>query len=97
MIVNPDKRLGRSASLMVVAIGGLTAIALVNRHLAKKAERDNPLTGRFIELGGVKLHYVERGKGDAIVLLQGNGSMIEDFESSGLIFLLAKDNNGKNL
>ena len=33
----------------------------------------------------------ERGSGDPLVLLHGNGSMIEDFESSGLIHLAAKD------
>ena len=39
---------------------------------------------------GVRLHYVERGTGPALVLLHGNGSMIEDFQSSGLIDLAAK-------
>jgi pimeloyl-ACP methyl ester carboxylesterase len=74
-----------------VAIGALAAIALVNRHLAKKAERDNPPAGRFVEVNGVRLHYVERGEGEPLVLLHGNGSMIEDFESSGLIDLAAKN------
>jgi pimeloyl-ACP methyl ester carboxylesterase len=74
-----------------VAIGTLAAIALVNRHLAKKAENDNPPAGRFLDINGVRLHYVERGAGDPLVLLHGNGSMIQDFESSGLIDLAAKD------
>ncbi len=74
-----------------VAIGALTAIALVNRHLAKEAEHDNPPAGRFLDVNGVRLHYVERGVGDPLVLLHGNGSMIQDFESSGLIDLAAKD------
>src|SRR4029079_18700469 len=74
-----------------VAIGALAAIALVNRHLAKKAERDNPAAGRFLDVDGVRLHYVERGSGEPLVLLHGNGSMIEDFESSGLIDLAAKN------
>src|SRR6188474_825159 len=70
---------------------GLAASAILNRVLAKKAERRNPPTGRFITINGVRLHYVERGTGDALVLLHGNGSMIQDFESSGLIDLAAKD------
>jgi pimeloyl-ACP methyl ester carboxylesterase len=74
-----------------VAIAVLTAIAVVNRHLAKKAEQDNPPAGRFVDVGGVRLHYVERGSGDPVVLLHGNGSMIQDFDSSGLIDLAAKD------
>jgi pimeloyl-ACP methyl ester carboxylesterase len=74
-----------------VAVAALAATALLNRHLAKNAERDNPPTGRFREVDGVRLHYVERGTGDALVLLHGNGSMIQDFESSGLIDLAAMD------
>ncbi len=64
-------------------------MALVNRHLAKKAERINPPAGRFLDVNGVRLHYVERGSGEPLVLLHGNGSMIQDFQSSGLIDLAA--------
>ncbi|MEO8318324.1 MAG: alpha/beta hydrolase [Bradyrhizobium sp.] len=74
------------------AVGALVALVLVNRYLAHKAERDNPPAGRFLEVNGVRLHYVERGAGDPVVLLHGNGSMIQDFESSGLIDLVAREN-----
>ncbi len=74
-----------------VAVAALAAMALVNRHFAKQAERDNPPAGRFLDVDGVRLHYVERGSGEPLVLLHGNGSMIEDFESSGLIDLAAKN------
>ena len=74
-----------------VAAGALAATALLNRHLAKKAEQDNPPAGRFFEEDGVRLHYVERGSGAPLVLLHGNGSMIQDFESSGLVDLAAKN------
>jgi pimeloyl-ACP methyl ester carboxylesterase len=71
--------------------GALAISALVNRHLAKNAENDNPPAGQFMEVNGVRLHYVERGSGAPLVLLHGNGSMIQDFESSGLIDLAAKN------
>jgi pimeloyl-ACP methyl ester carboxylesterase len=74
-----------------VGIGALALSAVVNRHYAKKAEDDNPPAGKFVEVDGVRLHYVERGTGEPLVLLHGNGSMIQDFESSGLIDLAAKD------
>jgi pimeloyl-ACP methyl ester carboxylesterase len=57
---------------------------------SRKAERDNPPRGRFVDVGGVRLHYVERGQGEPLVLLHGNGSMIEDFEISGLLDLAAE-------
>ena len=71
--------------------GALAISALVNRRLARNAENDNPPAGRFLEVNGVRLHYVERGSGTPLVLLHGNGSMIQDFESSGLIDLAAKN------
>jgi pimeloyl-ACP methyl ester carboxylesterase len=77
----------------ITAVAGaatlLAATAMVNRQLAKKAQRDNPPQGRFIDIDGVRLHYVERGNGRPLVLFHGNGSMIQDFESSGLIDLAA--------
>ena len=75
----------------MVAAGALAATALLNRHLAKKAEHDNPPAGQFLDVDGVRLHYVERGSGEPLVLLHGNGSMIQDFESSGLVDLAAKN------
>lgn len=73
------------ATASVVGIAALAVSALVNHRLAKDAERRNPPKGRFLEVDGVRLHYVERGTGAPLALLHGNGSMIEDFESSGLI------------
>src|SRR3979411_314269 len=72
-------------------VGALAISALVNRHLAKGAENDNPPAGQFLEVNGVRLHYVERGSGTPLVLFHGNGSMIQDFESSGLIDLAAEN------
>jgi pimeloyl-ACP methyl ester carboxylesterase len=78
--------------MAAVAVAGALAVsALVNRHMAKNAESDNPPAGQFLEVNGVRLHYVERGSGAPLVLLHGNGSMIQDFESSGLIDLAAKN------
>ena len=72
-------------------VGALAVSALVNRRLARNAEKDNPPAGQFLEVNGVRLHYVERGSGAPLVLLHGNGSMIQDFESSGLIDLASKN------
>jgi pimeloyl-ACP methyl ester carboxylesterase len=89
-----QRRNAKAHSLAVasaVVLGTLIATALLNRHLAKKAERDNPAAGLFLHVNGVRLHYLERGSGEPLVLLHGNGSMIQDFVSSGLIDLAAKN------
>ena len=83
------RSLVHTAAATTVAL--LASVALLNQYLARKAERDNPPAGRFIEAKGVRLHYVERGRGDAVVMLHGNGSMIQDFESSGLADLVAEN------
>jgi hypothetical protein len=46
-----------------VSIGVLAISALVNRRFAKTAEHDNPPTGKFLEVNGVRLHYFERARG----------------------------------
>jgi pimeloyl-ACP methyl ester carboxylesterase len=80
-----------AAAIFAGAATALAATAIVNWQFAKKARRDNPPRGRFLEIDGVRLHYVERGHGRPLVLFHGNGSMIEDFESSGLIDLAAEN------
>jgi pimeloyl-ACP methyl ester carboxylesterase len=78
------------ATAMAAVVAVLALSALANHHLAKRAERRNPPSGQFIDVDGVRLHYIERSEGPPLVLLHGNGSMIEDFDSSGLIDLAAR-------
>jgi pimeloyl-ACP methyl ester carboxylesterase len=80
----------RPYAIAAAAMSVLTLAAVYNRYRADEAERDNPPSGRFVEVDGVRLHYVERGQGEPLVLLHGNGSMIEDFASSGLLAMAAK-------
>jgi pimeloyl-ACP methyl ester carboxylesterase len=93
-LAHKGRRIAQAHPYAVAAVataGALAMLALVNRRLARNAETDNPPAGQFVEVGGVRLHYVERGSGAPLVLLHGNGSMIQDFESSGLIDLAARN------
>jgi pimeloyl-ACP methyl ester carboxylesterase len=69
---------------LVAAAGLAGAAALVNAKKSR-AERLFPPAGHFVEVDGVRLHYVDQGDGPPLVLLHGLGSMIEDFRLSGLI------------
>lgn len=69
----------KSHPVVTGIVATLAVSAVFNRVLAKKAERRNPPMGRFITVDGVRLHYVERGTGSPLVLLHGNGSMVQDF------------------
>jgi pimeloyl-ACP methyl ester carboxylesterase len=68
----------------------LAALALFNRASAKRAEANCLPIGDFVEVDGVRLHYVDRGEGPAVVLLHGNGVMLQDFELSGVLDLAAE-------
>jgi pimeloyl-ACP methyl ester carboxylesterase len=74
--------------LQIGAAATLAAATFVHQR-AWQAERDNPPSGRFIEVDGVRLHYVERGEGPPLVLLHGNGSMLQELQLSGLFELAA--------
>lgn len=79
-----------------LTLGNLTASAagfgmvVMSRHNAALAEHRNPPLGNFVTVGNVRLHYLERGSGPVIVLLHGNGTMIEDWIVSGVFGELAK-------
>jgi pimeloyl-ACP methyl ester carboxylesterase len=68
----------------VAAGAALAASFFYVRHKTKQVERDHPPQGKFVEVDGVRLHYTERGKGPALVLLHGNGVYSSDFDTSGL-------------
>ena len=80
--------LRKPTGLEAAAIGaglGLLASFFYVRAKTQQAEADNPPQGRFVTVDGVRLHYVERGTGPALVLLHGNGVLANDFEHSGLL------------
>lgn len=78
------------AALAGLSAAALGVTALVVSARARRAERDNPPTGRLIDVDGVQVHYAELGRGEPLVLLHGNGSMLQDFMSSGFVKEAAK-------
>ena len=82
---SPTNAPHRVAAGVAVVVAAFVISALVNRFVARRAERNNPPTGKFVEVGALRLHYTEQGQGPPLVLLHGNSGMIQDFTSSGLI------------
>lgn len=74
----------------LVTAAALAGTAYVNRRRAQEAERRHPPIGRFITVDGVRMHYAEWGEGTPVVLLNGNGTMIQDWALSGLVGLAAQ-------
>jgi hypothetical protein len=80
-------RLGGIALGAAAVLGGAAALAA---RQARKAERDHPPVGCFLHIAGVRLHYLERGAGPPLLLLHGNGGMVQDFAIGGILEWLAK-------
>ena len=71
--IGPAMRPVTPCAIAAGIVAAAVASALLNRWLAKKAERRNPPIGRFVTVGGTRLHYVDRGTGTPLILLHGNG------------------------
>jgi pimeloyl-ACP methyl ester carboxylesterase len=82
-------KLSRTSATLVAAAATLAAMTTYNIYRARKVEREHPPTGRFITVNGIRLHYIERGEGPPVVLLHGNMVTAEDFDTSGVLDLVA--------
>jgi pimeloyl-ACP methyl ester carboxylesterase len=47
--------------------------------------------GKYAEFDGVKIHYIDRGKGEPIVLLHGGTSSLDSWVRTGVVANLEKD------
>jgi pimeloyl-ACP methyl ester carboxylesterase len=81
---------GRALPSLALTAGALASLAVWNLYHVRKAERRNPPIGRFIEVDGIRLHYLEKGTGPAVVLLHGNTVALQDGLCSGLFDRLAE-------
>ena len=65
----------------IAALGA--GLALFSRAAGRRAERQAPADGAFLDLDGARLHYVELGThdvtGPAIVLIHGLGGQLRNF------------------
>jgi len=78
------------ARLSALGATTLLATALLTRFLTKRAEECHFPGGKILRIGGETVHVIDEGSGPCVVLLHGNGGMVEDFEATTLIETLAK-------
>jgi len=76
--------------VLAATAAALVAAALYNTVRARWVERKHPPAGRFVEVDGVRLHYLEQGEGPPVVLLHGNVVTAEDWVLSGVLHRLAE-------
>jgi pimeloyl-ACP methyl ester carboxylesterase len=93
MTARPPRPTGKGRTVLLAGAAALTAAAAAaawNNAQARRAERDHPPRGRFLEVDGVRLHYLERGAGPPVVLLHGNVVTAEDYLWSGVLEQVAE-------
>ena len=85
------KRFASSRAGLVTgaAAASAAAVAVWVEMQSRRAEREHPPMGKFVDVDGVRLHYVEKGDGPPVVLLHGNALSLVDFQASGLFDRLA--------
>ena len=88
-ITTSEHRLIRGLLAAAVALG---ASAHVTQRMTRRALKQNPPHGKFVEADGVRLHYTEHGdsSGPTVILVHGNGAMAREMEISGLADRLAQ-------
>lgn len=79
-----------AAPAAAVALVGLALSGVATRKRSEAAERRYPPLGRMLDINGVAVHVLEAGEGRPLVLIHGNGAMVEDRVASGLFDKLAK-------
>jgi pimeloyl-ACP methyl ester carboxylesterase len=84
-----SKHRWRNAGLTSAAVLACSWLLVQNR--TRQAEKEHPPAGRFIEIDGTRLHYLEQGEGPVLVLMHGNVVTADDFRLSGLMERLARN------
>lgn len=65
-------------ALAIVALG-FAGLIFYARLVARRVERAVPPLGRFVEVDGAKLHYVDRGEGPPVVMIHGIGANLRHY------------------
>jgi pimeloyl-ACP methyl ester carboxylesterase len=82
-------RSGIGITLGIVA-GVLAASAVITIFQSRRAEARHPPAGHFIDVDGVRLHYIDKGLGVPVLLIHGAGVSADDYVASGVVEQLSE-------
>lgn len=66
----------------LLALAALGALVLFTAHTARRVDAALPPLGSFVEIGGARIHYLERGAGPTLLLVHGLGASMRTFTHS---------------
>lgn len=67
------------AALFLLAVLAIVCLVLATLWIAAKAQRLVPPVGKFVEIDGNRIHYVDVGEGRPIVFVHGLGAQLHHF------------------
>src|SRR5689334_7526499 len=70
------------ALLFIFAALGLFALVLFTFYTARRVDAALPPLGRFVEVGGSRIHYLEKGSGPTLLFIHGLGASMRVFTHS---------------
>lgn len=68
--------------VVLLALCVLGALFLFTAHTTRRINAALPPLGRFVEVGGARIHYLERGDGPTLLLIHGLGANMRVFTHS---------------
>lgn len=71
-----------AALVGLLALGAAGALGLFTAYTARRVNAALPPLGRFVEVGGARIHYLERGSGPTLLLIHGLGGSMRTFTHS---------------
>lgn len=77
------------AAIVAALLALFAALVVYAAAVARRAQARVPPIGRFVDVEGTRLHYLDRGRGPVVVLLHGLGGNLRNFHA--LIERLAPD------
>ncbi len=80
---------GLIGGALLAAVSGI-GLSLYSSRVARLAEDLVPAEGRFLDVAGARLHYIDVGSGPVIVMVHGLGGQLRNF-SYALVDLLKDD------
>ena len=72
-----EMRKGTAATLAAAVVFG--GAFFHTRGMSQRAEQRYPPVGQFVVANGITLHFVEQGAGPPVVLLHGEGGLLQEF------------------
>lgn len=67
------------ALLLVLAAAWAAYLAWTTRRIAARSEKQIPMAGKTLEIGGDRIHYVDQGQGRPILFVHGLGGQLHHF------------------